>query len=176
MPRKRKPELRKRYPLNMRTTRELRERIEAAAHASGRSLVQEVEYRLTQSFVAEDQTELYRRYAEQAAKDAAGQTVKNIMENSAVRNLLAKISPEGLREGGREERALTLSIASPTSSQPNRNRQNQRTIQNAGLPPNAHQVIGRSLSMCQIRQQASGAASGTHSGAPSAKLRSNARG
>src|SRR5215471_13276718 len=40
----------KRYPLNMRTTRELRERIEAAAEASGRSLVQEVEYRLEQSF------------------------------------------------------------------------------------------------------------------------------
>jgi hypothetical protein len=40
----------KRYPLNMRTTRELRDRIEAAAHASGRSLVQEVEYRLEQSF------------------------------------------------------------------------------------------------------------------------------
>jgi hypothetical protein len=44
----------KRYPLNMRTTRELRDRIEAAAHASGRSLVQEVEYRLEQSFQEEE--------------------------------------------------------------------------------------------------------------------------
>jgi hypothetical protein len=37
----------------MRTTRELRERIEAAARASGRSLVQEVEYRVEQSFERE---------------------------------------------------------------------------------------------------------------------------
>ena len=40
----------KRYPLNMRTTRETRERIEAAASANGRSLAQEVEARLEQSF------------------------------------------------------------------------------------------------------------------------------
>ena len=40
----------KRYPLNMRTTRELREKIERAALVSGRSLVQEVEFRLEQSF------------------------------------------------------------------------------------------------------------------------------
>jgi hypothetical protein len=40
----------KRYPLNMRTTKELREKIEAAARTSGRSLVQEVEFRLELSF------------------------------------------------------------------------------------------------------------------------------
>jgi uncharacterized protein (DUF1778 family) len=40
----------KRYPLNMRTTKELRDRIERAAMVSGRSLVQEVEFRLEQSF------------------------------------------------------------------------------------------------------------------------------
>jgi hypothetical protein len=40
----------KRYPLNMRTTQELRSQIETAARASGRSLVQEVEYRLDRSF------------------------------------------------------------------------------------------------------------------------------
>lgn len=40
----------KRHPLNMRTTKELRDRIETAALASGRSLVQEVEFRLEQSF------------------------------------------------------------------------------------------------------------------------------
>jgi hypothetical protein len=40
----------KRYPLNMRTTQELREKMEAAARMSGRSLVQEVEYRLERSF------------------------------------------------------------------------------------------------------------------------------
>src|SRR5215831_10937515 len=40
----------KRYPLNMRTTKELRDKIEEAAMASGRSLVQEVEFRLEGSF------------------------------------------------------------------------------------------------------------------------------
>ena len=40
----------KRVPLNMRTTRELRGDIERAAADSGRSLVQEVEHRLKQSF------------------------------------------------------------------------------------------------------------------------------
>ncbi len=40
----------KRVPLNMRTTRELRERLEKEAADSGRSLTQEVEHRLKQSF------------------------------------------------------------------------------------------------------------------------------
>src|SRR5205809_4463840 len=48
-----KPLTGKRYPLNMRTTRELREQVERAARASGRSLVQEVEYRLEQSFAGD---------------------------------------------------------------------------------------------------------------------------
>lgn len=38
----------KRSPLNMRTTREIREQLESAAKKSGRSLTQEVEYRLEQ--------------------------------------------------------------------------------------------------------------------------------
>lgn len=45
----------KRYPLSMRTTKEARERIEAAAIANGRSLAQEVEARLADSFDEEDQ-------------------------------------------------------------------------------------------------------------------------
>jgi len=40
----------KKQPLNMRTTSALRKKIEKAAGASGRSLVQEVEYRLEGSF------------------------------------------------------------------------------------------------------------------------------
>lgn len=40
----------KRYPLGMRTTKEIRERLESAASESGRSLAQEVEYRLERSF------------------------------------------------------------------------------------------------------------------------------
>src|SRR5205814_9204847 len=48
-----KPLAGKRYPLNMRTTREVREQIDRAATASGRSLVQEVEYRLEMSFAGD---------------------------------------------------------------------------------------------------------------------------
>ena len=44
----------KRYPLNMRTTKELRDKIEWAAMASGRSLVQEVEIRLERLFLQEE--------------------------------------------------------------------------------------------------------------------------
>jgi hypothetical protein len=40
----------KRYPLNMRTTFELRRELEAAANASGRSLAQEAELRIERSF------------------------------------------------------------------------------------------------------------------------------
>lgn len=43
----------KRYPLNMRTTFELRRQLESAAQASGRSLAQEIEHQLDRSF---DQT------------------------------------------------------------------------------------------------------------------------
>jgi hypothetical protein len=43
------PEEGKRYPLNMRTTKEVREKLEAAASESGRSLAQEVEFRVQQS-------------------------------------------------------------------------------------------------------------------------------
>jgi hypothetical protein len=48
----------KRYPLGLRTTKELRERLEAARAASGRSLAQEVEYRLEQSFGGEHRGDL----------------------------------------------------------------------------------------------------------------------
>jgi len=44
----------KRYPLNMRTTKEIREKLERAAAQSGRSLVQEVEHRLQKSFDHEE--------------------------------------------------------------------------------------------------------------------------
>ena len=44
----------KRAPLNMRTTQEIRARLEKAAADSGRSLVQEVETRLERSFLVED--------------------------------------------------------------------------------------------------------------------------
>ena len=44
----------KKSPLNMRTTQALRKKLENAAGLSGRSLVQEVEFRLEQSFARED--------------------------------------------------------------------------------------------------------------------------
>ena len=44
----------KRHPLNMRTTKALRDRLEAASKESGRSLVQEVEFRVEQSFERTD--------------------------------------------------------------------------------------------------------------------------
>jgi hypothetical protein len=44
----------KRFPLNMRTTKELRDRLESAAARTGRSLAQEVESRLEASFLTED--------------------------------------------------------------------------------------------------------------------------
>jgi Arc-like DNA binding domain len=43
----------KRHPLNMRTTKETRDRLEEAAVANGRSLAQEVEARLERSFAEE---------------------------------------------------------------------------------------------------------------------------
>jgi hypothetical protein len=52
----------KRYPLNMRTTKEMREKLERAARASGRSLVGEVEYRLERSF---DRDEVVKLVAEE---------------------------------------------------------------------------------------------------------------
>jgi hypothetical protein len=40
----------KRFPLSLRTTKELREKLEKAAKDTGRSLAQEIEFRLEQSF------------------------------------------------------------------------------------------------------------------------------
>ena len=62
----------KRYPLNMRTTLELRQKIEDAAELSGRSLVQEVEYRLEASFQREQEEKMIQAAAEAAAKTTGG--------------------------------------------------------------------------------------------------------
>jgi TraY domain len=48
----------KRHPLNMRTTEAIRRQLEQAAEVSGRSLAQEVEYRLEQSFNVARENEL----------------------------------------------------------------------------------------------------------------------
>lgn len=44
----------KRYPLNMRTTKEMKEKLESACRASGRSIAQEVELRMEESFKTEE--------------------------------------------------------------------------------------------------------------------------
>ena len=44
----------KRYPIAIRTTKELKERLERASKASGRSLAQELEFRLERSFEVQD--------------------------------------------------------------------------------------------------------------------------
>lgn len=52
--RRKTPRVGKRYPLNLRTTFDIRAKLESAAVASGRSLAQEVEYRLERSFERQD--------------------------------------------------------------------------------------------------------------------------
>ena len=53
----------KRYPLGMRTTKELRESLERSAAKSGRSLAQEVEFRLEQSTERDQRNTLTFGYA-----------------------------------------------------------------------------------------------------------------
>ena len=66
----RHPESGKRYPLNMRTTKAVRDRLEAAARANGRSLTQEVEFRLEQSFLTADMREFITEAVEEATATA----------------------------------------------------------------------------------------------------------
>lgn len=69
----------KRVPLNMRTTNEMRARIERAAADSGRSLVQEVEFRLEQSFSDESaRTELLFREAGGSHNYALGKLIAGL--------------------------------------------------------------------------------------------------
>ncbi len=52
------------FPLNMRTTKEIRDRLAAAAQESGRSRSQEVEYRLSRSF--QDEEARYQTFEDKA--------------------------------------------------------------------------------------------------------------
>jgi hypothetical protein len=62
MPRKNDPDTGKRWPLSLRTTKELREGLERAAAKSGRSLAQEVEHRLEASLELEQRNYPYVGY------------------------------------------------------------------------------------------------------------------
>ena len=86
----------KRHPLNMRTTKELRERLEAAAAASGRSLAQEVEARLQRSF---DQ--------DQRLQDAFGSVklfnlMRSIAATMEAAGLLANFDAGGAAQSSRD--------------------------------------------------------------------------
>ncbi len=103
MPRKATPARRsgkvegKRYPLNMRTTFEVRQSLERAAKDSGRSLAQEAEHRMRHSFDADDHlTAAFRlAYGDRAAA-------------------LAMIIARALHEAGTN--AATLTSPSPVSA------------------------------------------------------------
>ncbi len=100
----------KRVPLNMRTTRETREKLEKSAAGSGRSLAQEVEYRLERSFAQEPQSEIaYRliRLLGTAMSVVEQQTGKDITDyetyvavETAITGVLDSLKPrmsDGLR-------------------------------------------------------------------------------
>ena len=58
----------KRYPLNMRTTKETRDRLEKAAADSGRSLAQELEFQLERVFHYDHVFENMKRSIEEIQK------------------------------------------------------------------------------------------------------------
>lgn len=49
------PESGKRHPIGIRTTKELHDRVESAAKRSGRSIAQEIEFRLERSFAVDEE-------------------------------------------------------------------------------------------------------------------------
>ena len=58
----------KRYPLNVRTTKKLRDRLTAEAKRSGRSLTQELEHRLEQSMLLDIFYDLRQEIANKAGQ------------------------------------------------------------------------------------------------------------
>src|SRR5262245_54272080 len=103
----------KRYPLNMRTTKELRDKIEEAATASGRSLVQEVEFRLERSFKDEDAyggrylSAVFRLLADHKALVEA-KTGECWTDSDRVRDEVAKVFVDVLRKELPEFQSVTI--------------------------------------------------------------------
>jgi hypothetical protein len=82
----------KRYPLNMRTTFEVRQKLERAAAATGRSLAQEVEHRLDRSFIEEVQV---NSILDQAIKLAFGAEITGfLMEIGHIMKTKAQGDPD----------------------------------------------------------------------------------
>jgi hypothetical protein len=88
-----KPRAGKRYPLNMRTTKAIRDKLEHAAATAGRSLAQEVELRLEQSFLLQELmvTGLELTYGRQLAGMLLmlGEGIKMTGENTGFSSTLA---------------------------------------------------------------------------------------
>ena len=66
----------KKIPLNMRTTQEIRDKLESAAKQSGRSLTHEVEYRVEQSFRQEARVEQIQEATRKALVSNFGSEVR----------------------------------------------------------------------------------------------------
>ena len=85
----------KRVPLNMRTTQDLRSKLDAAAAASGRSLAQEVELRLERSFdAAADQRAIIREEVRAAFMDHEADLAVARVRRSAALEELARLDGE----------------------------------------------------------------------------------
>jgi hypothetical protein len=105
----------KRYPIAIRTTKFLKERLERASKASGRSLAQELEFRLERSFEVQDITKAVSPLIDQIGKlvvvfDSFDETVTEVAkrEYGMIKDLIAKKLDE------RELKAKVLIVDGPT--------------------------------------------------------------
>ena len=100
MPRTVKAKIGKRFPLSLRITEEMRTKLHNAAAQTGRSVSQEVEFRLERSFTREEDvwggahTERLLRMLAIAIEGQEKSTGKKWTEDDATRNLVATALPE----------------------------------------------------------------------------------
>jgi hypothetical protein len=116
----------KRVPLNMRTTPGTRARLEAAAEKSGRSLVQEVEFRLEQSFASDDVFggDEYRSIFQifgAVAKIIEGRTGKDFSDfetSVAIRQAWQELSYEAAPQAPKAFKGLVEDLEEPAPPKP----------------------------------------------------------
>jgi hypothetical protein len=119
----------KRYPLNMRTTKELRDKIEKAAILSGRSLVQEVEFRLERSFHQQEIEKNLMARLDVARDKILGEMREMVEESQRARGL----TDEEIKARG--QRPSLLDLAGDTegpSEQPKGNGEPSTTEDDSG--------------------------------------------
>jgi hypothetical protein len=90
----------KRMPMNMRTTQALRAKIDKAARKSGRSLVQEVEYRVERSFMRDEaygEIERIRRHVLGMLNVTDGKVERLL---ALVASIIHRLDEQMLRENG----------------------------------------------------------------------------